>query len=178
MWCGSKEHPKETSWLRSGTPQYRSWSRESLTTQTSLRRRGSRAWKRGLSTGVYLCSEGPMFRGSYVPSFLEKTRNIGPSEHRPFYPLVRSYVPRVLSSEPKAKGRDGLAFFVLDYWDYLLSSSVPVRSQLPVELRLAFNLNNTTHPPGKVEIQLEIDYIIWSVNKWGMVWPTFMRLLG
>ena len=84
-----------------------------------------------------------MFRGSYVPSFLEKTRNIGPSEHRPFYPLVRSYVPRVLSSEPKAKGRDGLAFFVLDYWDYLLSSSVPVRSQLPVELRLALNLNNT-----------------------------------
>ena len=75
-----------------------------------------------------------MFRGSYVPSFLEKTRNIGPSEHRPFYPLVRSYVPRVLSSEPKAKGRDGLAFFVLDYWDYLLSSSVPVRSQLPVVL--------------------------------------------
>ena len=138
--------------------------------------------------GVYLCSEGPMFRGSYVPSFLEKTRNIGPSEHRPFYPLVRSYVPRVLSSEPKAKGRDGLAFFVLDYWDYLLSSSVPVRSQLPVELRLALNLNNITHPhphahppthtSGKVEIQLEIDYIIWSVNKWGMVWPTFMRLLG
>ena len=102
--------------------------------------------KWSLITGVYLCSEGPMFRGSYVPSFLEKTRNIGPSEHRPFYPLVRSYVPRVLSSEPKAKGRDGLAFFVLDYWDYLLSSSVPVRSQLPVELRLALNLNNITHP--------------------------------
>ena len=36
--------------MRSGTPQYRSWSRESLTTKTSLRRRGSRAWKRGLST--------------------------------------------------------------------------------------------------------------------------------
>ena len=39
-----------------------------------------------------------MFRGSYVPSFSEKARNIGPSEHRPFYPLVRSYVPRVLYS--------------------------------------------------------------------------------
>ena len=34
--------------------------------------------------GVYLCSEGPMFRGSYVPSFFEKARNIGPSEHRYF----------------------------------------------------------------------------------------------
>ena len=32
-------------------------------------------------------------------------------------------------------------------------------------------------PPGKVEIQLEIDYI-WSVDRWGMVWLTFMRLLG
>ena len=48
--------------------------------------------------GVYLCSEGPMFRGSYVPSFIGKARNIGPSEYRPFYPLVRSYVPRVLYS--------------------------------------------------------------------------------
>ena len=70
----------------------------------------------------------------------------------------------------------------------ILPSSVPVGSQVPVELRLALNLNNITHPhphahppthtSGKVEIQLEIDYIIWSVNKWGMVWPTFMRLLG
>ena len=39
-----------------------------------------------------------MFRGSYVPSFFGKARNIGPSEYRPFYPLVRSYVPRVLYS--------------------------------------------------------------------------------
>ena len=45
-----------------------------------------------------LCSEGPMFRGSYVPSFFGKARNIGPSEYRPFYPLARSYVPRVLYS--------------------------------------------------------------------------------
>ena len=45
-----------------------------------------------------LCSEGPMFRRSYVPSFFGKARNIGPSEYRPFYPLVRSYVPRVLYS--------------------------------------------------------------------------------
>ena len=39
-----------------------------------------------------------MFRRSYVPSFFGKARNIGPSEYRPFYPLVRSYVPRVLYS--------------------------------------------------------------------------------
>ena len=39
---------------------------------------------KSLSSGVYLCSEGPMFRGSYVPSFFEKARNIGPSEHRYF----------------------------------------------------------------------------------------------
>ena len=26
--------------------------------------------------GADLCSEGPVFRGSYVPSFLEKARNI------------------------------------------------------------------------------------------------------
>ena len=62
-----------------------------------------------------------------------------------------------------------------------MSSSVPVGSQVPVELRLALNLNNTTpthpHPPGKVEIQLEIDYI-WSVDRWGMVRPTVIRLLG
>ena len=63
-----------------------------------------------------------MFRGSFVPSFSEKARNIGPSEHRPFYPLVRSYVPRVLSSEPKVEGRDGPAFVYLIYWDYLFSS--------------------------------------------------------
>ena len=61
-------------------------------------------------------------------------------------------------------------------WMAILQSSVPVGSQMPVELRLALNLNNTTptHPPGKVEIQLEIDYI-WSVDRWGMVWPTFIR---
>ena len=56
----------------------------------------------------------------------------------------------------------------------LLPSSVPVGSQVPVELRLALL---RLAPPGKVEIQLEIDYI-WSVDRWGMVWPTFMRLLG
>ena len=73
-----------------------------------------------------LCSEGPMFRGSYIPSFFGKARNIGPSEYRPFYPLVRSYVPRVLSSEPKAEGRDGPAFVYLIYWDYLFSSILKV----------------------------------------------------
>ena len=40
---------------------------------------------------------------------------------------------------------------------------------------LALNLEIAT--PGKVEIRLQIDYI-WSVDRWGMVWPTFMRLLG
>ena len=59
----------------------------------------------------------------------------------------------------------------------ILPSSVPVGSQVPVELRLALNLNNTTHPPGKVEIQLEIDYKR-SVDRWGMFGPTFIRLLG
>ena len=42
---------------------------------------------------------------------------------------------------------------------------------------LALNLEITTPTPGKVEIQLVIDNI-WSVDRWGMVWPTFMRLLG
>ena len=50
----------------------------------------------------------------------------------------------------------------------ILPSSVPVGSQVQVELRLALNLEITNHPthpttPGKVEIQLEIDYI-WSVD--------------
>ena len=41
---------------------------------------------------------------------------------------------------------------------------------------LALNLEITTPTYGRVEIQLELDYI-WSADGWGMVWPTFTRLL-
>ena len=54
-----------------------------------------------------------------------------------------------------------------------LSSSVPVGSQVPVELRLALNLNNTTHPhppthPGKF-----MWWVVMVVCK-----PSFMFRLG
>ena len=35
--------------------------------------------------GRNLCSEGPIFRGSYVPNFCKNARNIEPSEQRAFY---------------------------------------------------------------------------------------------
>ena len=52
-------------------------------------------WQRGSS----LCSEGPIFRRSYVPSFSGKARNIGSSEHRTFNartaPLFRIVKPKI-----------------------------------------------------------------------------------
>ena len=49
--------------------------------------------------GASLCSEGPIFRRSYVPSFSGKARNIGSSEHRTFNartaPLFRIVKPKI-----------------------------------------------------------------------------------
>ena len=47
------------------------------------------------------------------------------------------------------------------------------------ELALILFITTPTHPPtpGKVEIQLEIDYIL-SADRWGVIWPTIMSLLG
>ena len=47
------------------------------------------------------------------------------------------------------------------------------------DLALILFITTPTHPPapGKVEIQLEIDYIC-LVDRWGMVWLTFTRFTG
>ena len=43
-----------------------------------------------------------------------------------------------------------------------------ITSSVQFELRLALSLIITTHPPGKVEVQLESGHI-WSVGSWWIV---------
>ena len=45
------------------------------------------------------------------------------------------------------------------------------------ELALNLVISTPTHTPGKVEIQLEIGYMLWLVDSWGMVCQTLWRIL-
>ena len=51
---------------------------------------------------------------------------------------------------------------------YNCQAQFQLASPVQVELSLALSLIITTHPPGKVEMQLEIDHI-WSVGSWWIV---------